>query len=54
MHALTKKYYMNPFTGSVDTKEGWYPENINTLIEVIKDKDDHWIDAQKGTNHDIK
>jgi hypothetical protein len=51
MHALTEKYYMNTFTGSVDTEEGWYPENINTLIEVIKDKNGQWINASEGVNH---
>jgi len=40
------KFYMNPFTGSVDTAEGWYPEPIDSLIEVIKDNDGFWVEVK--------
>lgn len=47
-----EKHYMNVCTGSVDTEEGWYPESISTLTEVIKDKEGYWIDASEGVNYD--
>lgn len=42
---VMEKFYMNPVTGSVDTKDGWYPEDIITLIEVVKDKEGFWVEV---------
>lgn len=42
------KYYMNPYTGNVDTLEGWFPhtpEN-STLIEVFKNDNDEWEEVK--------
>jgi hypothetical protein len=41
-----EKFYMNPFTGSVDTKDGWYPEPIDSLIEVVKDSEGFWVEVK--------
>jgi hypothetical protein len=41
-----EKFYMNSFTGSVDTEDGWYPEDITTLIEVVKDKEGFWVEVK--------
>ena len=41
-----EKFYMNSFTGSVDTEDGWYPEDIATLIEVVKDKEGFWVEVK--------
>lgn len=50
-----KKYFMNPFTGSVDTWDGWESESnhwegdieeqLESLIEVVK-KGDDWVEVQ--------
>ena len=41
------KFYMNPFTGSVDTENGWYPESIDSLVEVMKDSEGFWVEVQE-------
>ena len=48
------KYYMNVYTGAVDTKDGWYYEDEegNTrnavddgeVLEVVKDSQGDWIE----------
>ena len=40
-----EKKYMNPHTGSVDTKDGWGEHFNNSLIEVKPDGDGWWIDV---------
>ncbi|HCA9725818.1 TPA: helix-turn-helix domain-containing protein [Klebsiella pneumoniae] len=53
------KFLMNPPTGSVDTEENWLAEmptwdedpaecrrQFDTLIEVVKDADGNWIEAE--------
>ena len=54
------KYFMNPFTGSVDTWENWCEEqkasigteyewpksDLDTLIEVVPDGNGGWTEAE--------
>ncbi|HBR1366646.1 TPA: hypothetical protein L9L56_004470 [Klebsiella pneumoniae] len=55
----TTKFLMNPLTGSVDTEENWLAEmptwdedpaecrrQFDTLIEVVKDAEGNWIEAE--------
>lgn len=43
-------YLMNPHTGSVDTEENWNDEGYTTenseLIEVVKDENGEWVEAE--------
>lgn len=56
----SEKYLMNPITGSVDTKENWLSEldswevsqdgltpqeQFDSLVEVVRGEDGHWIEA---------
>jgi len=53
---MMAKYLMNPATGSVDTEENWLAvmpawegeqqEQFDSLIEVVKDDDGQWIEAE--------
>ncbi|WP_226020018.1 helix-turn-helix domain-containing protein [Serratia symbiotica] len=58
---ITEKFLMNPLTGSVATEDEWLAEmptwettsdgltpqqQLDTLIEVVKDKDDHWVEVK--------
>jgi hypothetical protein len=38
-------YYMNPFTGSVDTIDGWDCD-LDSLIEVVKDESGNWVEQE--------
>ena len=50
-----KKMYMNPYTGSVDTEDGWIceDENGNTrnpveegeVVEVVQNDDGDWVEV---------
>lgn len=58
---MTKEtYLMNPYTGSVDTRENWLLEmnkwetnqngltpqqQFSALVEVIKDESGEWVEA---------
>ena len=38
--------YMNPFTGSVDTLDGWYPYGPDDgLVLVVRDESGEWVAA---------
>lgn len=49
-------YYMNPKTGSVDERDGWWyeDEDGNTVnaadrgevVEVVKDENGDWVEAE--------
>ena len=39
-------YYMNPFTGSVDTIDGWDCD-LDSLIEVVQDENGDWVEQDK-------
>lgn len=54
----TETFLMNPFTGSVDTKDNWLAEmptwdedpaecqrQFDSLVEVIKDENGDWVEA---------
>lgn len=58
---ITEKFLMNPLTGSVATEDEWLAEmptwettsdgltpqqQLDTLIEVVKDKDGHWVEVK--------
>ncbi len=43
-------YYMNPWTGSVDTKENWeddgWDQDNSFLVEVKKDDNGDWVEVE--------
>lgn len=46
---LKEVFYMNPYTGTINTKNGWHPytpEN-SELVYVVQDNDGKWVSTDK-------